>query len=640
MSNLLFILILYQIKILFGTPNESKNLGDKKENLRKANDLSDDIVIIHLNDVHCGIDDKIGYDGFVLYRKELLTKYRNVITIDVGDHIQGGKMGAISDGEAIIEIMNKVNFDVVTLGNHEFDYGLAKLSDLEKKLNTKYICANFCKRKGKKPIYDPYKIIEKGGKRLAFIGVLTPLTYSKTYLSTIKDDDGEPTYDFLEANSSQVLYDTIQNYINELRENEKVDYVFLLTHIGMNVEAYTSNQLLSKLEGVNAVFDGHTHIVYNITTKDKNNEDIYISQTGTKLETIGQLIIKEDGTINTEIIYDVPEPSEALGGKIITRSNQDRWVDEEMNNFMNNISVDYEDELNTVLGYSDYNLIIKPEGSTDSHHIYCRSQECTVGNLISDAISIAGNGDFSILNGGSVRDNLNKGNITRGNILDMLPWFNNIIIKQFPGQVILDALEFGVSNYPAASGGFPQISSNLSFDFNPSINSTVICDEMGLFVNVTGERRVSNVKVNGQKLDLNKIYNVSMLEFTSNGGDGYSMFTKYDVYREALITDTDALSNYIEKTLEGIIPKKYSVFQGRINNLNEKSQPNKKNNLTTIVILAIVIPISIIILVLTLILIRRRKNHNLILEDTHNKQIDESKDKNSLEEDTEKIELK
>ena len=638
MSNLFFIFILYQIKILFGTPNESKNLGDKNEKLRKASDLSDDIVIIHLNDVHCGIDDKIGYDGFVLYRKELLTKYKYVITIDVGDHIQGGKMGAISDGEAIIEIMNKVNFDIVTLGNHEFDYGLAKLSILEEKINTKYICANFCKRKDKKPIYEPYKIIEKGGKKLAFIGVLTPLTYTKTYLSTIKDDDGEPTYDFLEENRGQVLYDTIQNYINELKENGGVDYVFLLTHIGMNVEAYTSNQLLSKIEGVTAVLDGHTHVVYNTTTKDKNNEDIYISQTGTKLETIGQLIIKEDGTINTEIIYNVPEPNDALGGKIINRSNKDRWVDEEMNNFMSNISIDYKDELNTVLGYSDYNLVIKPEETTDSHRYYCRTQECTVGNLISDAVNIAGNGDFSILNGGSIRHNLNKGNITRGNILDMLPWFNNIVIKQFPGKVILDALEFGVSKYPIAFGGFPQISSNLSFDFNPSINSTVICDDVGSFVNVTGERRVTNVKINGQKLDLNKIYNVTLLEFASNGGDGYSMFVKYDVYREALVTDTDALSYYIENNLEGIIPKKYSLFQGRINNINEKSEPNKKNTLTTIVILAIVIPISIIIVVLALILIRKRRNHNLIT-DMYGKQIDENKNKNTLEEESENIEL-
>ena len=220
--------------------------------IRHLEESSDDIIIVHLNDVHCGINDTIGYDGFVLYRDELKKKYPNIISVDVGDHIQGGIIGSISDGSAIINIMNKVGFDVAILGNHEFDYGVEQLSKLRKNITSNYISSNFCYKKNKTTIFEPYKIIEKGGKKIAFIGVLTPLTFSKTYLSTLRDSNGEAIYDFLTDNNTQELYDRIQKYINEVRNDKKADYVILLTHIGMDVEQYTSNELLSKLENVDA----------------------------------------------------------------------------------------------------------------------------------------------------------------------------------------------------------------------------------------------------------------------------------------------------------------------------------------------------------------------------------------------------
>ena len=141
-----------------------------------------------------------------------------------------------------------------------------------------------------------------------------------------------------------------------------------------------------------------------------------------------------------------------------------------------------------------------------------------------------------------------------------------------PGQVIIDALEFGVRKYPEPNGGFPQVSSELSYNFNPDINSTVVVDPTGLYLNISGERRVSNVKVNGKNIDLKKNYTVVMFEYLANGGDGYSMFTDYEVTREALVTDTHAVSNFIEYDLEGVIPKSYSESQGRVINTNENNK--------------------------------------------------------------------
>ena len=542
---------------------------------RQLEESSDEIIILHLNDVHCGVNDTIGYDGFVLYRDELLKKNPNIICVDVGDHVQGGTLGSISEGSAIIDIMNKVGFDVAILGNHEFDYGVERLSQLENNITSRYISSNFCFKKNKTSIFEPYKIIEKGGKKIAFIGVLTPLTFSKTYLSTLRDSNGEAIYDFLTGNNNQDLYDAIQNYINKAR-NEGADYVILLTHIGMDVEQYTSNGLLSKLENVDAVLDGHTHVIYNKTTKDKNNKDIHISQTGTKLQSIGKLIIK-NGVISSEIIKDIPEPSDTTNATKLKRGEKDVWVNKDMNNFLNDIWAEYEDELNIQYGHSDYDLIIRPEGTTDSHFIYCRYQECSVGNLLTDAMKWVGNAEISILNGGGIRSSLSKGSITRSQLMAASPFFNNIIVKRLPGECILDALEHGVSNLPKSAGSFPQVS-GLSYDVDTSFNSTVLTDSQGLFLNVTGKRRVSNVKVNGEDLDLKRMYNVSLSEYLGAGGDGYTMFAKYEVFNESLFTDTDALAYYIKYKLNGTIPAKYKDSQGRINITNVSVSTTSPNS--------------------------------------------------------------
>ena len=181
-----------------------------KAKRRLDGEKSNDIVILHTNDVHCGVQDTIGYDGLMLYKKQLLEKYNNVLLVDAGDHIQGGTIGMITNGEAIIEIMNKLEYDVATLGNHEFDYGLPTLKEAGELLNCSYISCNYCYRANKTSIYEPYKMVEIGGKKIGFIGVATPQTLSKTYLITILDESGQPVYDFLTENHSQELYERVQ----------------------------------------------------------------------------------------------------------------------------------------------------------------------------------------------------------------------------------------------------------------------------------------------------------------------------------------------------------------------------------------------------------------------------------------------
>jgi 2',3'-cyclic-nucleotide 2'-phosphodiesterase (5'-nucleotidase family) len=409
------------------------------------------------------------------------------------------------------------------------------------------------------------------------------LTLIKTYLSSLKDKDNnnEKLYDFLTGNNAKDLYDRVQADIDDLKKNKKVDYVILLTHFGMEIEDYTSDGLLSHLENVNAILDGHTHLIYTSSSKDKNGKVIPISQTGTKLESIGKLIIKSDGTLETEIIKEVPEPTDKEGAIKITRGNKERWVDKKTYQFIDSLWNEYSDELNAFIGKSDFDLIIRPTNTTDSHFVFCRYKECSLGNLVSDALKKAADTEVAILNGGGVRNNLLKGNITSSKVIDVLPWFSYIVAKQVPGQVIWDALEFGVSRLPNAFGGYPQVS-GITFDLNPSVNSTVKTDSDGSFVNVTGERRVTNVKINGKDLNLNKLYNISFLEYLGNGGDGYSMFSNYDVYYESVLTDTDSLIYFIKNELNGNIPEKYKEVEGRVNIKNSSSSSNSENSSTLV----------------------------------------------------------
>lgn len=294
-SSKIFSQSLHKKEYLQNVLKKLKNLEEKNKN-----ELSDDIIILFTNDVHCRIMDNIGYDGLSLYKKELKMKYKTVLTVDTGDAIQGGAIGLLSKGLDIINIMNLVGYDVASLGNHEFDYGVEQLKYLSKILNCNYICANCCYRKNKTSLFPPYKIITIDSERkIAFIGIDTPQTISKTILNSFLDEDGKLVYDFLTGNNGIELFDTIQNYINEVRL-KGANYVVILAHLGNGrdpMEWYTSDNLISHITGLDLLLDGHSHLVYNSFSLDKNGNKVPIIQTGDKLHNIGMIKLKKNGKI-------------------------------------------------------------------------------------------------------------------------------------------------------------------------------------------------------------------------------------------------------------------------------------------------------------------------------------------------------
>ena len=570
-----FLIIMPQIYSSSYIKNNKRILQDAK---------SDDIVILHTNDVHCGVTNKIGYDGLMLYKKQLEKKYNNVILVDAGDHIQGGTIGLLTNGEAIIKIMNKLKYEVATLGNHEFTYKIPVLEERAKELNCGYISINYCFHANKTARYNVSKIIEKGGKKIGFIGVATPQTLSKTYLNSLVDSNGNKIYDFLTENKSQELYERIQKEIDRLKDQEGVDYVIILGHLGIYgdaLEENTSEGVIKNIKGATAFIDGHSHRIYSIESPDNDSKNVKLVQTGTKLERIGVLIIHEDGTISHENVDKVPYDSDFADQTLnVTRKKKECYIDKEMYDFIEELNSGNAELLNQVVGKTPFTLTIfntSSESSETGSSYSSRVGENNLCNLVADSFRIIGEADVTIMNTGTVTNIIEAGNITYKNIIDLMPYSNDILVKEISGQDILDALEFGVRSLPEPSTRFPQVS-GITYKIDQSIKSPVVVDDTEAFVSVEGERRVYNVKINGKDLDVNKIYTISSHNFILDGGDGYSMFPDREIIDTNVGLDNQVLIQYISENLEGTIPAKYQQNDNRIVKTEGKVPDSDNNN--------------------------------------------------------------
>ena len=551
---------------------------NSKRNLMEEEEKSDDIIILHTNDVHCGIDQIIGYDGLMLFKKELETKYKHVILVDAGDHIQGGSIGLLSKGKDIIDIMNKINYTVATLGNHEFDYQLEILYNLSSLSNKEYICANFCYRVNKTSIFAPYRIIQVGEKKIGFIGLVTLQTLTKTYLhSLVYPENNTLIYDVLNGEHGKELYERVQQHIDDLRDVEHVDYVIIISHFGYggdSLKEYTSTGLLENLERVDAIIDGHTHLIYNETHKDKKSKDIYISQAGTKLSNVGKITITTEGNITSEMFDEIPLFEGYTDYMKVTRNNKTRYVDPEMNEFLKSIINSHEKEFKEYVGKTDFDVL----GASSKEHVM-RSGENNLCDLITDSMKYLGNSDLALLNAGSIRNDLLKGNITYSNIIDVLPFANRLVVLEIQGKDLLDILEFGVRTLPGISSRFSQVS-GIHFKVDDSIKSPVIVNDMESFDRIEGERRIYDVFIGNESLDENKNYTISVNDYLASGGDGYSMLSKYKKRNDTSVEMSVVLKDYIKNVLNESIPERYNNTQGRI--IKEKKE-RKANNSNTFI---------------------------------------------------------
>lgn len=504
----------------------------------------EDIVILYTNDVHCAVENNLGYRSVEVMRDTLESAGKSVILVDSGDSIQGDYIGSLTDGEAIVKIMNSLGYDAMALGNHEFDYGVDRLQELDTIADFDFVSCNFIDKETGKTVFKPYSMVECDGIKFAFIGISTPDTFKSSTPAYFQDEDGNFIYDMCADETGDLLAETVTQTAAQARE-DGADYVIALSHLGieMTLSPFTSAELIPQISGVDAYLDGHSHSTVDSNyVKDADGHAVPVSQTGTKLSSIGMLTFDENGAISTTLINS---------------AEVEAVIEEE-------VSV-LDEELDVVIGKTDFPLIIT-DPANDKRIV--RLAETNLGDFVTDAIRDYTGADIAIINGGGLRADLPSGDITNRNIQSVMPFNNEVSMISCSGQQILDALEYSVIYYPNEFGGFLQVS-GLTFDVDVDVPSGVAVDDMGMFIGIEGDsRRISNVMVNGEPLDPAGQYTLGGISYTLlNSGDGYTMFSDCEILLSSSITDNRMLVEYITDKLGGVISEDYSdpYGQDRIN---------------------------------------------------------------------------
>ena len=534
-----------------------------------------DIVILYTNDVHCSVEQEaaddgtvsnMGYAGVAAYKADMKAITSNVALVDCGDAIQGEAIGTLSTGRYLIDIMNEIGYDYAVYGNHEFDYGMSRIQELTAAAKFKYLSCNFkdIKSDPAKNVLDAYAIRDFGGKKVAFIGISTPESITKSTPAYFQDEDGNYIYGFCSGGNGQELYDAVQAAVDAAKA-EGVDYVVAIAHLGIDTQSspWTSREVIANTTGIDVVLDGHSHsTIAGETVKNKDDEDVILSSTGDKLRNLGRLVIKADGTMATGLI----------AAKDYTEQ------DEATTKYIQEIVGQFEALLNEVIAKTDVDLVINDPETGDR---MVRNRETNLGDLCADAYRTLLDADIAFVNGGGIRDVIPKGDITYGQIINVHPFGNMACSIEVTGQQILDALELGCASTPGESGGFLQVS-GLTYEIHTYIPSGVQLDENKVFQGVEGERRVKNVKVGGVPIDVNKTYVLASHNYMLKaGGDGFSMFKGAKVLRDEVMIDNQVLINYIQDELKGVVGSEYAnpYGQGRIEIVAEETvvQPGEPN---------------------------------------------------------------
>ena len=498
-----------------------------------------EIVILHTNDMHCGINDNLGLATVAQMKQNALQKTPYVALVDAGDAVQGAPIGKLSRGEAVVRMMNAAGYDFAIPGNHEFDYGMERFWQLDKQLKNGYYCANFTDLRTKKLALPAYKIMQFGDTKVAFVGATTPGTLISSTPSFFQDGKGNYLYGFNEDETGRKLYKALQKSINAARENG-ADYVFIVGHLGINgsIEYWNSENVAANTRGVDAIIDGHSHErIQGKYVKNYLSKDVLIAQTGTKLKTVGRLVISTDGKITSELL------------------KQDIGDDKKVQKIISREIAKYEPLLKQPVGEA---LLQLRSNDPQTGERLVRNSECSLANFVTDAFKAVLNCDVVMVNGGSIRNEIKTGVVTYNDLLEAFPFGNMCAVIEASGQQILDALEMGASHYPEEFGGFYQVA-GMEYTINKSVPSTVILDEKGNFSRVGGLYRVSDVRIGGQPLDINKKYTVGGITYVlKDGGDGNVMFKGCKLLKDGEISDVDAIMEYIQKQLDGKIGEQYN----------------------------------------------------------------------------------
>ena len=483
------------------------------------------IVILYENDVHCGID---GYTKMAGLRDAISradTAY--VGAVCVGDFLQGNTTGAISKGQYIVDIMRYMDYHALTLGNHEFDYGVPRMVQLLEQVNAPVVCANLYEAGEPQPMYAPYVIHQYGDKKVAFVGACTPETMILEGYS-FYDTNGILLYDL----KQKTFYQLIQQAVDEARK-AGADYVVLLSHVGETTQSmgFNSHLLVNHTRGIDVVLDGHSHNIFeNAKATNLDGKEITVTQTGTQFANVGKLVITPEGRFITQLMKGKDIPYENAKVTAITDS----------------IRQMVKAVTSKVVAKSDYTLVV----SDENDQWIVRAEETNAGDLVADAYRYAMKADIGFENGGGIRNDIEAGDITYGDIIGMLPYDNTLRRISVTATQLKEMLTRCTSLVPVLDGNFPQCS-GLRFTVHSkshTVSDIEIQQEDGSYA----------------PIDMQRSYSVALTNYNHEGGGFFDSFKKCPVLQESTLRYYEALSDYLTKVHGGTTGEVYAQPQGRI----------------------------------------------------------------------------
>lgn len=484
------------------------------------------IVVVYENDAHCQMD---GYAKFAGLR-DAIADTADVVTVSSGDFLQGGAMGSVSRGGYVVSLMNAVGYDVVTLGNHEFDYKIPRLMELSDSLDAVIVCANLVQKGTSTPLFKPYVLKQIGSKKIAFVGVLTPQTLvGESYAFT--DDSLKTLYDI----PAESIFNLVQSAVDNAR-HDGADIVILLAHLGF-VPPVSSLEVVQNTVGIDVVLDGHSHsIIDGEFVVNANGDSVLVSQTGTKFQNVGMLDITREGKFRSRLI---PMDSVfAVSKKVAAVHDSLRAL----------ADVD----LQKVVVNTKFELTI----NGDDGKRLVRKGETNLGDLAADAMRFSVGAQIGIENSGSVRVTIPAGPVKYQDVLNVMPFGNGMCLIRATGRQIKEALAQGASRLPNEYGGFLQVS-GLRY------TAVVEASKGG----ETAQVRIENVQVETENgfvaIDENSLYTVGLSSYVAYEGGEITAFRESEIIADKVMTDSDAMVKFL-KSLGDEIPEVYRKPQGRI----------------------------------------------------------------------------
>lgn len=503
-----------------------------------------EVTILYTNDVHTYIDKQapeLTYAAIAALKQSYQNAGKKVLLVDAGDHVQGTAYGSMDQGASIIELMNAAGYDAATPGNHEFDYGMDRAKELMRDADFPYLSCNWVDLRTNLRVLPEIKVFVRGGVRIAFVGITTPETFTKsTPAYFMNKAQTKYIYDILGGEDGQKLYSAVQKAVDKAKC--LADVVIGLGHLGVDPSSspWTSEEVIAHTTGFDAFIDGHSHTVMeNKQVADASGRLVTLTQTGSYFANVGEMTIAPDGTVSTRLVstYDQEDPAVA--------AEQAAWVS----------SVD--EMLGEKIAVADTKFYIT-DPATGKRRI--RSGETNLGDFVADGIYAYFNEveklhcDIAIMNGGGIRSDEDAGYWTFKTCKQVSPFGNVACLMSVTGKQIQDALEFAARFAGAEgkeNGGFLQVA-GATYEIHTDIPNTVQTDDKNVWIgSATGTPRVQNVKIydraNGTyvPLDENKTYALAGMNYTlRNLGDGFAMFDGAELIKDYVSEDYLVMSTY------------------------------------------------------------------------------------------------